>query len=238
MTTFSSTHGGRCAQRRGLPLHENCRHPASADSTNIARCRDTSADPTSWVGGWSMRACPKSGTTKSMASWHFQHPEPLGLTPGMFSWKQWREVAYPHVDYHALTAVDAFSSGRLLPLQENPEVHARRMAMRRIGTEFEEKYAAMTGPRGFTRRAAVRDAAEVVGRGPDTDISGVAIPAGPGRPACGGSNEASDLCCDRAPCGLGHASHGPADPANTAKSVGAKRTTCWLRAHWHALRGR
>ena len=85
-----------------------------------------------------------------MTTWHFQHPEPLGLDLDLFSLRRWREVAYPHVDYHALTAVDAFSSGRLLPWKENPEIHARRMAMRRIGTKFEEKYGRMTGPAGFT----------------------------------------------------------------------------------------
>ena len=92
---------------------------------------------------------PEIWHDESMATWHFNHPEPLGLNAGMFSWKRWREVRYPHVDHHALTAVDAFSSGRLLPLTENPEVHRRRMALRRIGTPFEEKYACMTGAEGF-----------------------------------------------------------------------------------------
>jgi hypothetical protein len=102
--------------------------------------------------GWRLvnAGLPEIWHNESMASWHFQHPEPLGLKPGMFSLKMWREVAHPHVDYHALTAVDAFSSGRLLPLKENPEIHVRRMALRRIGTKFEEKYATMTGPEGFT----------------------------------------------------------------------------------------
>ena len=104
--------------------------------------------------GWRLvnAGLPEIWHDESMTSWHFQHPEPLGLEGCVFSLKRWREVAYPHVDYHALTAVDAFSSGRLLPLKENPEVHARRMALRRIGTKFEEKYATMTGPQGFTRR--------------------------------------------------------------------------------------
>ena len=103
--------------------------------------------------GWRLvnAGLPEIWHDESMVSWHFQHPEPLGLEGNLFSRKKWREVAHPHVDYHALTAVDAFSSGRLLPLKENPEIHARRMALRRIGTKFEEKYATMTGPQGFTR---------------------------------------------------------------------------------------
>jgi len=103
--------------------------------------------------GWRLvnAGLPEIWHDESVVSWHFQHPEPLGLEGNLFSLKKWREVAHPHVDYHALTAVDAFSSGRLLPLKENPEIHARRMALRRIGTKFEEKYATMTGPQGFTR---------------------------------------------------------------------------------------
>src|SRR5439155_11588485 len=54
-------------------------------------------------------------------------------------------------DYHAMTAVEAFSSGRLLPLQENPEIHRLRMTQRQIGSRFEENYAHRTvGPNGFT----------------------------------------------------------------------------------------
>ncbi len=103
--------------------------------------------------GWRLvnAGLPEIWHDEAMASWHFQHPEPLGLALSGFSRRRWREVAYPHVDHHALTAVEAFSSGSLLPLKENAEVHARRMALRRIGTKFEEKYATMTGPQGFTR---------------------------------------------------------------------------------------
>jgi len=39
----------------------------------------------------------------------------------------------------------------MLPLQENPEVHNRRLELRRIGTAYEEKYATMTGPEGFSK---------------------------------------------------------------------------------------
>ena len=94
-----------------------------------------------------------------MATWHFQHPEPLGLKPGLFSLKMWREVAHPHVDYHALAAVDAFSSGRLRRSRKTPKFTMRGgLALRRIGTNFEEKYATMTGPRGLHSLATIPDA--------------------------------------------------------------------------------
>jgi hypothetical protein len=65
--------------------------------------------------------------------------------------KLWREKSYPHIDHHALKAVEAFSTGGLLPLKENREIHKLRMEQRRIGTEFEEKYAWITGQDGFSK---------------------------------------------------------------------------------------
>jgi hypothetical protein len=88
----------------------------------------------------------------SVALWHFSHPGP-SFSPWLFSFSNlhwWREVKYPHCEYHALTAVEAFSTGRLLPLQENPEIHSLRMSVRTIGSAFEEKYATKTGPAGFS----------------------------------------------------------------------------------------
>ena len=61
------------------------------------------------------------------------------------------ENTYPHVDLHALTAVEAFSTGRFQPLKENSEIFKLRMKERFIGTEFEEKYANMTGQEGFSK---------------------------------------------------------------------------------------
>jgi hypothetical protein len=60
------------------------------------------------------------------------------------------------VDFHAWKAVEAFSTGRLLPLLENPRIHAERMRSRTIGTPYETRYATMTGPSGFSRRASLR----------------------------------------------------------------------------------
>ena len=77
----------------------------------------------------------------SVAIWHFAHPDPVASFNNKFSWKLWREIACLHIDAHALTAVDAFSSGRILPLEENQAIFACRMSLRTIGTPFEEKYA-------------------------------------------------------------------------------------------------
>ena len=85
----------------------------------------------------------------STVIWHFAHPDPVGVNGQLPSVRRLFENSYPHVDLHALTAVEHFSTGRLLPKLENPEIHALRMARRRIGTRFEERYADITGPDGF-----------------------------------------------------------------------------------------
>lgn len=88
----------------------------------------------------------------SVVLWHFAHPDPVGKDNlAIPSFRQLLENTYPHVDMHALTAVEHFSTGRMLPLKENPRIHALRMAERRIGTEFERKYAELTPPEGFAR---------------------------------------------------------------------------------------
>ena len=103
--------------------------------------------------GW--RLCnagiPEIWHDLSTVLWHFAHPDPVGINGFTPSVAHLFENTYPHVDLHALTAVEHFSTGRILPKRENPEIHAQRMARRRIGTEFESKYANLTGPRGFRR---------------------------------------------------------------------------------------
>ncbi len=84
-----------------------------------------------------------------VALWHFAHPDPIGSNEIPPSFKRLRENTYPHVDLHAIMAVDAASSGRLLPLKENPEIWGIRMKNRRFGLSFEEKFSVMTGPEGF-----------------------------------------------------------------------------------------
>jgi glycosyltransferase involved in cell wall biosynthesis len=87
---------------------------------------------------------------QSIALWHFSHPDPPATYGQPFSLKLCREKSYPHIDHHALSAVEAFSTGRLLPLRENPEIFKIRMSQRNIGTKFEEKYAWITGQKGFS----------------------------------------------------------------------------------------
>ena len=62
-----------------------------------------------------------------------------------------REKTYPHIMHHALMPVEAFSTGRILPLKENMETYKIRMHQRRIGSKFEEDYAWITDRAGFTR---------------------------------------------------------------------------------------
>ncbi len=71
--------------------------------------------------------------------WHFAHPH----SNAKENKESWSEIVAPHVDFHARAAVEAFSHGRLLPLTMNPEVQARRLAQRRIGSAYEAKFAAM-----------------------------------------------------------------------------------------------
>lgn len=88
--------------------------------------------------------------------WHFAHPDPVGVNGLKPKMKMLMENTYPHVDLHAITAVEAFSTGKMLPLEENPNVFNIRMEKRKIGTPFEEKYASMTGLGGFSRWCVIR----------------------------------------------------------------------------------
>jgi hypothetical protein len=71
--------------------------------------------------------------------WHFAHPH----SNQSDNEKGWNEIAVPHIEYHARPAVEAFSTGRLLPLTENATILATRLRQRRIGSAFEEKFARM-----------------------------------------------------------------------------------------------
>ena len=102
--------------------------------------------------GWRMinANIPEKWHNENVALWHFSHPDPPATYGQSFSLKMWREKSYPHIDHHALTAIEAFSSGRLLPLKENSKIFKIRMNQRQIGTKFEEKYAWLTGQKGFS----------------------------------------------------------------------------------------
>ncbi|MDP1680916.1 MAG: glycosyltransferase, partial [Burkholderiales bacterium] len=71
--------------------------------------------------------------------WHFANPH----SNAKENKETWGEIAPPHNDFHARDAVEAFSTGCLLPLTMNTEVQVRRMAQRRIGTDYEAKFSRM-----------------------------------------------------------------------------------------------
>lgn len=113
--------------------------------------------------GW-----PELWHDPSVALWHFAHPDPIGTNGQKASLKQLLEKAYPHVDGHALTAVEAFSTGRFQPLRENQNIWALRMKGRRIGSELETRYASLIGQGGYSRWAVgllwMSLAKEIMGR--------------------------------------------------------------------------
>jgi hypothetical protein len=108
--------------------------------------------------GWRLvnAGIPEEWHDESVALWHFAHPDPVAQFGKWFSSKRHAEIRHPHIDHHAMRAVEAFSTGRILPLVENEEIFRLRMASRLIGTPFERRYANWTGPKGFTRWQMVR----------------------------------------------------------------------------------
>jgi hypothetical protein len=121
--------------------------------------------------GWRMvnAGIPEIWHDRSTVIWHFSHPDPVGVNGFTPTLRRLFEHSYPHVDLHALTAVEHFSAGRLLPNRENPEIHALRMARRSIGTAFEEKYANLRA-RGFPA-PAIHPVARFALRGVDRNLS-------------------------------------------------------------------
>ncbi len=103
--------------------------------------------------GWRLvnAGIPEVWHDESCALWHFAHPDPIGVNGIRPTFAALRENRFPHVDCHAMMAVEAFSTGRMLPLTENPVIWRQRMAWRCIGTDFERKYGVMTTPAGFSR---------------------------------------------------------------------------------------
>ncbi|MBC8506165.1 MAG: hypothetical protein H8D34_14990, partial [Chloroflexi bacterium] len=95
--------------------------------------------------GW-----PEIWHDSSVALWHFAHPDPIGTNGQKATLRQLMEKAHPHMHGHALTAVEAFSTGRFQPLQENPRIWALRMKDRRIGSGLEIGYSNLTGQNGFS----------------------------------------------------------------------------------------
>jgi hypothetical protein len=97
--------------------------------------------------GW-----PEIWHDSSVALWHFAHPDPIGTNGQKASLRQLMEKAHPHMQGHALKAVEAFSTGRFQPLLENPKIWAMRMKDRRIGSTLESGYSNLTGQGGFSSR--------------------------------------------------------------------------------------
>lgn len=106
--------------------------------------------------GWRLvnAGLPEVWHAEDVTLWHFAHPAPAGHFLASSTDRR-GEMAAPHVDSHAWKAVEAFSTGRVLPLQENREIHALRLGLRTIGTPAEARYATMTGPAGFSWRQAL-----------------------------------------------------------------------------------
>lgn len=102
--------------------------------------------------GWRLvnAGIPEVWHDPEVALWHFSHPDPYATYAQRFSFDLWREIRHIHLDGHALTAVEALCSGRILPLNENPRIYRSRMSMRRIGTAFEAGYASAAAPSGFS----------------------------------------------------------------------------------------
>lgn len=102
--------------------------------------------------GWRLvnAGVPEVWHDDSVCLWHFAHPDPPASFGQSFSPTLFAEMLQPHVDHHALKAVEAFSTGRVLPLKENGDVYRTRMRSRRIGTTYEARYASITGPSGFS----------------------------------------------------------------------------------------
>lgn len=98
--------------------------------------------------GWRLvnAGLPEIWHDESVCSYHFAHPHSDHAESKKE--RSIRDIIYPHMDWHALKAVEALSSGRLLPLKENREIHQLRLANRTIGTSFEEKYAKLADAEG------------------------------------------------------------------------------------------
>ena len=102
--------------------------------------------------GWRMinAGIPEVWHDESIALWHFAHPDPTASYSRKFSLKRWAEIRHIHVNHHAFSAVEAFSSGRVMPRVENETIFRLRMDSRKIGSAFEKKYATMCGKNGFS----------------------------------------------------------------------------------------
>lgn len=102
--------------------------------------------------GWRLvnAGLPEFWHDPSVLLWHFAHPDPIASNGLLPSLRGRMENTYPHVDMHALTAVENFSVGRLLPRLQHPEIHRQRLASRTIATDYEARYASLPIGMGLT----------------------------------------------------------------------------------------
>lgn len=104
--------------------------------------------------GWRMMnaGIPECWHDPVAALWHFAHPEPTPFAGHTeFSLRRYLEIGYPHFENHAAAAVEALSTGRLLPLHESAAIWELRMAARHIDSKHEKLLARVAGRDGFTR---------------------------------------------------------------------------------------
>ena len=115
--------------------------------------------------GWRLvnAGLPEVWHDPSVILWHFAHPDPVGSSGVLPSLRTRLETIAPHVDLHALTAVEHFSTGQVLPRQENSEIHALRLAARQIGTAYEANYATLPLRQPLSRWQRFRLTAEMAG---------------------------------------------------------------------------
>jgi hypothetical protein len=96
---------------------------------------------------------PEEWHDPKVTLWHFDHPNKDHVDIRRIKRETILELGFirPHLKEHSLTAVEAFSMGRILPLKENPSVYKLRMSRRRVGSPYEMDYAQETGPEGFSK---------------------------------------------------------------------------------------
>ncbi len=93
---------------------------------------------------------PPKWHDESVVLYHFAHPHPKLNKGFSYSFKMWREIQSPYFEGLPLLAVEAFATGRLLPLKENLDIHKLRLSLRPIGTRGEHGMGSGVGISGFT----------------------------------------------------------------------------------------
>ena len=87
--------------------------------------------------------------------WHFAHPDPVGVNGIIPSFRGILESTYPHIVGHALTSVEKFSTGDVMPRRINEAIKRVRMRSRQVGSTLELEYADYA-PDGFSKVQVAR----------------------------------------------------------------------------------